>query len=405
VGGVRVIRGLLVAAGIAATGILGLAAADVSPFPAPVVVVYPLTGTGGTPPDAGSNVAILLSTKLAQLGGLTVKPFTPGTQRPQYLQAALDENADYYITGYLTPVGQDVSLIAQVVSTHSGSVAYATTSVVRTYADIVGQADTLRDAILRHAGRGFPAVEQPAPVPTGTPASSGGTGVNLSKALGHRGRSKATPSPAASAVVALGAPATPAGIGAGNPPATTAPPAIATAALAPRATPSPAPPRPQASVAAAVPSPRPSAGATAGRVALGFRPGTLVTQVDGGGTPDQRARAQTALAAAFSKAGIGGGAVPVVSTEALGEASRLCAATAGSKSVVTASLYFVSDPNGRPAVQLDAIAHDCNGAVLGKHSAIAPSNRRGGVDGAIDRASAEDAEALARLLAAIAEDF
>jgi hypothetical protein len=394
-GGPSIVRGRLASIALLALAFVALVGADTSPFPAPVVIVYPLTGTGGTPGDVGGNVAILLSTKLAQLGGITVKPFTPGTQRPQYLQAALDADADYYITGYLTPVGDDVSLITQVVSTHSGSIAFSSTAIVRTYGDIVGQADTLREAILRHAGRGFPAVEQPAPAPTGTPQTSNGKGggVNLSKALGRRNRNQSSPSPAASAAaLALGgAPA----------PATTA--SISTAAPA---TPSPA----ATASAAAKPAPAtasPAPFGTPGRVALvPGRGSALVVQFDGGATPNDSltpapadlTHAQFSLAAAMQRAGMGGGgAVPINSGDAVKGTKALCDATPGSKTVVTGVLSLIPSADGSAMAQLDTVAYDCSGTVVGKQSASTKVLKRGGVDGAIDRVTAAEASNLVKL--------
>jgi len=119
--------GLTLALAMTAVPLLG--AVDLRPEL--VVIVYPLTATTGTNPEAGSNVAILFSTRMAESGGLTIKPPTPGTDRADYLAAARKQNADYYITGYLTPLGDDISMLAQVVSTFSGTVVFSTTTVVR----------------------------------------------------------------------------------------------------------------------------------------------------------------------------------------------------------------------------------------------------------------------------------
>ena len=362
---------------------LALLAADTNPFPAPTVIVYPLTATGGTPADLGGTVAVLLSQKLADLGGLVVKPYTPGTQRPQYLQAALDANADYYVTGYLTPLGNDVSLIAQVVSTHSGSITYSTSAVVHTFGDIAGQADGLREAILRHAGRGFPAVEAPPPAPTGG-AQSSSAGVNLSKALGRHARGEAAPSPSASAATGLAE-------------VTSAP----SPAPAPTATPPPAR-TPRAARPAATPSASPAASpaATAAHVASTATRarGGLITRFDGSASADQRAHAQAAFAAALLKGGLSGGLLPVSPADGVKFAGQLCAATPGSKALFTATLSIVSATNATPTVELDAVAYDCSGAVIGRQNAQEKVAGKGGFDGAIDRVSATDAAALSRIL-------
>ncbi|MGB8205741.1 MAG: hypothetical protein WCE83_13810, partial [Candidatus Baltobacteraceae bacterium] len=127
-----------------------------SAFPAPVVVVYPFTVSENADSEAGSNIAILFSTRLMQLGGIVVKPYTPGTDRPQYLAASLAMGADYYVSGFTTPIGgREVSIVTQLVSTASGTVVYSATTLATTYADAASEAETLHDVILAHATRGL----------------------------------------------------------------------------------------------------------------------------------------------------------------------------------------------------------------------------------------------------------
>ncbi len=160
-----------------------------SGFAPPVVLVYPITSAGAIDTAAGGNVALIIANKLTQLGGMTIKPATPGTERAKFLDAASALGADYYITGFLTPIGVDNSLITQVVSTHSGSVVFSTTGVVRTYADALGQVDALHDAILRHAGRGLAALDAPPPAPSASPPHTANDGsVDIGKALRKRKR-------------------------------------------------------------------------------------------------------------------------------------------------------------------------------------------------------------------------
>jgi hypothetical protein len=332
---------------------LGTLGADPDPFPAPVVVVYPLTSTGGTPADVGGNIAILLSTKLSQLGGLTVKPYTPGTERAQYLNAAIQAGADYYITGFLTPVGSDVSMIAQVVSTHSGSIVFSTTAVVHTYGDVVGQGDDLRAAILRHAGRGLPAVD-PNAVGRGTPAPSAGTGggVNLTRVLGHHDRNAPAPSPSAAAA-----------------------PGTASA---------------------------PSVAANARTVALAGANGRfagLVTQIDGDGTVAQKQYAQQSLAGALRNAGMsGGGILPVSAAAGVTSAKALCNANAGANVIIASTLGLGSGQYGKDSATLSVAAHACDGTLIAQEQAVENTSGKGGLSSAIDRAVADIAPAIAKRL-------
>ncbi len=193
VGVTSTLRTLLLAT-VAAIPLLG--AVNDAPQ-APTVVVYPLTTTGSVPKQIGENLATAIGSDLASLGGVVVKPYVPGTQRSGFLTAAQGQGADYYITGYVTPLGSEMSLVEQVVSTRSGSIVFSTTAFARTYADAVGPVPTLRDAIVHHAGRGFAELDAPPPSPTPEPIGSNG-GFNLTKALKHHRKGAATPAPSPS---------------------------------------------------------------------------------------------------------------------------------------------------------------------------------------------------------------
>lgn len=136
---------------------------------APVVVVYPLTVAGTADPQAGGKVSVIYANRLAALGGLSVKPPAPGTERKHYLDAALEAGADYYVTGYVSPLGDAVTLINQVVSTHSGIQVWSDTVQVNSYNEASAQADLIRTAILRHAGRYSASIDAtPPPAPPAT---------------------------------------------------------------------------------------------------------------------------------------------------------------------------------------------------------------------------------------------
>ncbi len=138
----------------------------------PVVVVYPLTVTGNADPQAGGKVSALYAVRLTALGGVTVKAPAAGTDRQHFLDAARDAGADYYVTGYISPLGNAITLINQVVSTHSGIQVWSDSLQIGTYNEATAQADAIRTAILRHAGRYTVALEAtPPPTATATPAA------------------------------------------------------------------------------------------------------------------------------------------------------------------------------------------------------------------------------------------
>jgi len=156
-------------------------------------------------------------------------------------------------------------------------------------------------------------------------------------------------------------------------------------------------------------TPMPS-GTPPGRVAFAPPPrgGALVVKFDAGAppgnspTPDpgNLAHAQLSLAAAMQRAGMrGGGAVPIASGDALKGTKSLCDATPGSKTVVTGVVSLVTGSDGSPMVQIDTVAYDCSGAVVGKQSASTKIAKRGGVDAAVDRVTAAEASNLVKLFA------
>jgi hypothetical protein len=397
---------------------LTLIGADTSPFAAPNVVVYPLTGTAGTPPEAGGNIALLLSSKLSELGGLVLKPYTPGTERPQYLTAAIAQNDDYYLTGYLTPVGNDISLIIQVVSTQSGSVIFSTSSIVQTYADVVAQADPLRDAILHHAGRGFPTVSQLARTTTPAPLASSGS-VNLTRALGRHSHESPTPSATPSALASP----TPGASGATVAVAPTAAPSTTPKAVAKHLSTRRATASPTATAVAtrtSAPTPTPTATATAAptstpqaapqppataispgatKVAsLGPVPSGLVADIDGDAPPDERAHAQSVLAQDLQKAGLKGEILHVSSTDAARNSVALCAANVG-----TAAFFIGTLSNGSDGtLQFSVTAQGCNGTTAAQTQSTQRISGRGGAMAAIDRAASADAVALSAPIAQLA---
>jgi hypothetical protein len=329
-------------------------------LPVPVVVVYPFTVSGNTTdPQAGGNVAVLLSTRLQSLGGVTVKPFTPGTQRPEFLTAALAQNADYYVTGFLTPIGSDVSLITQVVSTYGGTVIWSNTATIRTYEDALGQADGLRSAILNHAERGLASIAE-APAASPEPHSSDAAGVNLTRAFGRHRRvssARATASPA--------------------PAATSASTSVAS------------------TVAAATPTPAvPSAPAVVAVAGVPKNAGAMVANVGGAADASLRIYAGNALASALRRAGVPGGTIAVTGAEAVENAVQLCRANPGSGSLYVATLA-TTDVNAY-AVMLDVTAYDCTGKVIGTQHDTEPIGKRVSVQNAVDRAASKIVQAFAK---------
>ncbi len=298
----------------------------------PIVVVYPLTPTGASgSSDVGANLATAISTKLVSLGGIVVKPYAPGTARADYLSAALTQGADYYVTGYLTALGSEVSLVEQVVSTRSGSIVYSTTALARTYSDAIDPAVDLREAILRHAGRGLAALDAPPPPSPSPEANSNGHGVGLNpfKAFAHH---KPTPAPShAPAVVAVAA--------------------------------TPAP------VAA------------------------LVIATGGGADPSQRAYASLALANALKARGISSAVLAVGAADVAAGARELCSDNGGNGTFYEGSLDVGRERSGA-SVRYDVTTYDCKARVVGRQHSAATAGSQNNVQTAIESVASRVAAAF-----------
>jgi len=359
--------------GFAPCLVAAVASAAPSTLAAPVTVVYPFTVSGNADPEAGGRIAILFATELAQSGGITVKPATPGTDRTHYLQAAQALGADYYVTGYLTPLGDEVSLVDQIVSTYSGIVVWSNTTQIKTYAEASGQADLIRAAIIRHAGRTLAALDEPAAVPSSTPPppSSPKNSGNLSTLFSRK--PKATPAPAA-------APAASAAPSSGAAPLSAAPGPGAASATHP-----PAPP----------PPPRPSA-APQSLATLPQAGKAIVVAVGGDADGSARSYASGALAAAIAKAGLGGALVASSTTGDLPtHAKDLCAAhSAAAIYGGTLSLQRQSGAFSQSAsANFELVRYDCAGTITGRQRVAAQATGRSDTTVAIDRAIAKSLDA------------
>jgi hypothetical protein len=164
----------------------------------PTVIVYPLSSSPELDREASARIVTTLATQIAQGGGIKIIPSTVGIDRNHYLADARTQGANYYVTGFMTPLGNGASVVEQVVSTTSGTLVFSTTNYVTTLADIAGQGDQLRAGILERSQRGIQAFAVPPPDDTPAPQTSGAD-LNVNKLFE---RKKGTPA----AAVALAPP-------------------------------------------------------------------------------------------------------------------------------------------------------------------------------------------------------
>ena len=216
-------------------------------FTKPNVIVFPFISNGSSiDREASSRIATIIATSMANTGLVTVTPPPPGTDRKDYLTVARANRSEYYVAGFISPLGNGVSIVEQVVSTATGIVVYSQSTQLTTYTDAAGQGDDLAAFVSRHANRGFAAIGTPPPAASPTPAASNGPEANLGKLFSRKKKTAATPKPTATPTARpiVNATAAPAAALANAPTPPMNPPRAATTA-APRA--------------AATPTPRPAA--------------------------------------------------------------------------------------------------------------------------------------------------
>jgi hypothetical protein len=206
---VRFLRIFLVCV-VAALPLLGVTPSSL--VARPIVIVFPFTlSASDVDKESGARLAVIVATGIANNGGVVLKPAPPGTERKNYLSVARAIGADYYVSGYITPLGDAVSVVEQVVSTQSGILIASNTAQITTYADAAGQGATLGDEILHHHNRNLEAFTAPPPpaAATPTPEPTGAAQADIGKLFNRRKGKTAAPAASASPV-ALAAAVTPA---------------------------------------------------------------------------------------------------------------------------------------------------------------------------------------------------
>jgi hypothetical protein len=142
----------------------------------PVVLVYPFDVQTGADPRIGMAIAQILAQEMTAAGGISVPPVPQGIKRSNFLDNARTTKADFYISGYVTPVGESAAVVEQVVSVDSGVILFSQTAQVSSVADVASQSLLARTEILTFLGRGTQNVQTQ---PSNTPAPSSTNGAKV----------------------------------------------------------------------------------------------------------------------------------------------------------------------------------------------------------------------------------
>jgi len=113
----------------------------------PLVVVFPFDAGADIKPGTGEAAAQLFTQQMNADGGLDTIEAPTTVKRADYYKYATSVNADYYVAGYMTPLGNGVSLVEQVVSTRSGTIVYGQTAQIESFQDATAQATMIHDGI------------------------------------------------------------------------------------------------------------------------------------------------------------------------------------------------------------------------------------------------------------------
>jgi hypothetical protein len=167
----------------------------------PVLLVYPFDVQTGADPKIGMAIAQILAQEMVAAGGISVPPVPQGVARADFLANARTAKADFYISGYVTPVGDSAAVVEQVVSVESGVILFSQTAQVSSVADVASQSLLARSQILAFLGRGTGSVatqqaNTPAPTSTnGAQVPISGLGSIVNSVFKHKAGAHGSPAP------------------------------------------------------------------------------------------------------------------------------------------------------------------------------------------------------------------
>jgi hypothetical protein len=142
----------------------------------PSLVIYPFDVQGGMDKKIGVAMAQITAQQISAAGGINVAPVPDDVTRANFLANARTLKTDYYISGYVTPVGEIAAVVVQLVAVDSGIIIYSQTAQVQTVADVASQALVERDAILVNA---HPGSRNAVAEASSTPAPTSTNGANM----------------------------------------------------------------------------------------------------------------------------------------------------------------------------------------------------------------------------------
>jgi hypothetical protein len=148
----------------------------------PVVLIYPFEAPSDLDPRYGGAIAQIYSQVLNQTGGVKVLAIPAGIKREDYDKFAHVQHAEYYVSGYIQPIGAGAAIVAQVVDVENDISVYSATTQISDVNDVASQALTARTVILQAAGIDRPEINT-GPAQSPTPSSTSGASVPITNVL------------------------------------------------------------------------------------------------------------------------------------------------------------------------------------------------------------------------------
>lgn len=168
------------------------------PIQVPTVLIYPFDTASGMDSKLGRQVAQLFSQEFLTLGHVSVLPVPSGVQRSQFLNNARTHSADYYISGYLTPIGAGAAIVVQVVSVQSGVIIDAQSAQLYGVNDAVSVALNIHERMMQYSGAEESITTTESATAAPSPVATHGAQYNINNIFGGHGHGHTTAGPVAS---------------------------------------------------------------------------------------------------------------------------------------------------------------------------------------------------------------
>ncbi|MDQ2864692.1 MAG: hypothetical protein M3R51_00555 [Candidatus Eremiobacteraeota bacterium] len=144
----------------------------------PSVLIYPFDTPKDLNPKSGEGIASIFAQIFTDSGDVRVLPLGKGVPRANFQKYAIAQHADYYIAGYIQPIGTSAAVVAQLVTVDTGTSAFAQTTEINSVQDVASEALTFHSVLQSLDARNHPELQAQSKA-TPEPQSTNGASVKL----------------------------------------------------------------------------------------------------------------------------------------------------------------------------------------------------------------------------------